>query len=142
MKNYQLSKLDGQRPCDPFFDLFWGTPFDAAESKRTARLLETDILEEKDSYVLTINVPGIKKEEIAVDYDDGYLTVAVKQMVENKDDEHYLRKERHVYNAERSFYFGDIDEKGISASLENGVLSISVPKETKKQETKHSIAIN
>ena len=107
--------------------------------------MHTDIKETKDSYILEMNVPGFKKEDIDIDYEKGYLTVTAKKEekeTEKKEDEHkYIRRERYTGYTSRKFYIGDIDEKDIVAKLEDGVLTLSFPKESKKEETKKKITI-
>lgn len=68
---------------------------------------------------MEIDVPGIEKENIIIDYQNGYLTVTVKQEEKNID---YIRKERIYGEYNRSFYVGSISE--IEAQLKNGILII------------------
>ena len=81
---------------------------------------------------------GFKKENINLDYKDGYLKVSAKYVVEENEDKKYIRRERSVSECTRDFYVGDIDESSIKASFKDGILTISVPKEEdKKDEIKH-----
>ena len=49
---------------DPFFDLFF--PVEGETNRHHHNLMKTDIVEKKDSYLLKINVPGVKKEDIKI----------------------------------------------------------------------------
>ena len=110
--------------------------------------MKTDIKECGDNYVLETEVPGYKKEEISIDFEDGYITIAAKKEREEKscnkekDCIKYLRRERYFGNCQRKFYVGEINENDIKASFMDGILTLSFPKESKKKETKRIINID
>jgi HSP20 family molecular chaperone IbpA len=105
--------------------------------------LRTNIKETKDNYVLDIEIPGYKKEDIKVALDDGYLTIsAKKQKVENAEGESYLRKEISS-SCQRSYYVGtDLTCDDIKAKYEDGILNLTVPKSQPKQIQNHFINID
>lgn len=143
MKNNQLCTRNGLMSYDPWFDFFFEP--DVYPTKRHNRPLsmETDIKEEENgNYLFKINLAGVKKEDVKVDYEDGYLNVTATTKEESEDKTKYIHRERVFATSTRQFYVGDIDEKSINASLSDGVLTISVPKEQKKEETKHCIEIH
>lgn len=98
----------------------------------TTSRLQTDAKETETGYVFNINVAGVNKENIKISYHDQYLTVAIEnnQKVEDKD---YLLREIDTRSCKRSFYLPDVDETSIKASLNDGVLTINMNKETKKE---------
>lgn len=108
--------------------------------------MRSDIVEKEKEYEFMIDMPGYKKENIKVSYDDGYLTIEAK--TEEKEDKHnknntFLHQERFVGEIKRSFYVGnDIKEDEISAKFENGVLNLVVPKADAVIPEKKTIAIN
>ncbi|HPM07866.1 MAG TPA: Hsp20 family protein, partial [Bacilli bacterium] len=60
----------------------------------------------------------------------------------NDEKENYIHRERYYQSECRNFYVGDgVEEKDIAAKMENGVLTITVPKETRKAEAKRMIEI-
>lgn len=139
---------------DNLFDDFFRFPFynDKDEHRmekklyghRAHNLMKTDIRERKGSYVLDIDLPGFKKDEIKLELENGYLTIsAAKGLDKDETDKKtgkYIRRERYAGNLSRSFYIGeDIEQKDIKAAFKNGILSITVPKEDKtaKQEKKY-----
>ena len=75
--------------------------------------MKTDIREEVNKYIMEIDLPGLKKEDILINYENGYLTIKAVKKVEVK----------------RSFYIGEKKESDIKANYENGILTISFPKE-------------
>ena len=103
--------------------------------------MQCDIYEEDGKCIIEMDLPGVKKEDLNIDIDEGYLTISVVKS-SNTDDENknYIRKERYFGKYERKFYVGDIDEKEIKASFKDGVLNVSMPT-TKKELGKKSIEI-
>ena len=104
------------RDFDLFDDIFGDPFFRKSESK----MMKTDIREDKDNYVIDIDLPGFDKKNIKIDVTDGYLTINAK--VNNEDNEKkggkYIRKERYYGECSRSFY----------ANFKNGILTLEVPK--------------
>ncbi len=101
--------------------------------------MRTDIKEDNENYTLEVELPGIDKKDIELSLDDGYLTVKAtvnNNSETNSSDKKFLHRERFYGVASRSYYVGDIDMKTINASFENGILSVSFPKENpiKKEE--------
>lgn len=91
----------------------------------------TDIRDVGDSYVLEAELPGFKKEDINLDLKDGILTITAthNESKDEKDDKgNYIRRERRYGSFQRSFDVTGIDERGISASYQDGVLAINLPK--------------
>ena len=86
-----------------------------------------------------VEIPGFAKEEIAVSYEDGYLGIAAKR-ADTEGEVEFLRKERNL-SCERNFYVGEVDEKGIKAKYDSGVLTVVVPKKVPERVVPHSIAI-
>ncbi len=126
----------GESLFDPLFDAFIGMPI---ETKKGNRLMRTDIEEKDDSFVVSIEMPGIKKENVKVSLNDGTLRVSYKQDETNNvsNDHHFIKKERFISEGERSYYLGDVDNNSVNASLENGILNIVVPKAAKVDNTKY-----
>ena len=86
---------------------------------------------------LAIDLPGMKKDNVKISLEDGYLTIHAKQESKNDEkDKHgkYIRRERYYGEASRSFYVGDeVTEEDIKAKFEDGTLKIEVPKKENKQ---------
>ena len=106
--------------------------------KKAGRIMKTDIKEQKDGYELMIDLPGFTKDEIKASVSDGYLTISAAKGLDKdekeKDSGHYIRKERYAGALSRTFYLGEeIREDEIKAKFENGILSVSIPKEEEKK---------
>ena len=91
----------------------------------------TDIRDAGDRFILEAELPGFQKEDIKLDLKDGILTISA-QHSENKDEKddkgQYIRRERRYGSFTRSFDVTGVDEEHITASYNNGVLELSLPK--------------
>ncbi|MCI7768916.1 MAG: Hsp20 family protein [Christensenellaceae bacterium] len=104
-------------------------------------IMRTDVKENDKEYILDIEVPGYDKNNISVNYEDGYITVSARK--EEKSDEEkngYIRQERSS-SCSRSYYVGDVEEESIKAKYDNGVLALYIPKQQDKTQKTHSITI-
>ena len=96
--------------------------------------LRTNIEELENEYLVTVEVPGVSKKDINIDYEDNYLTISVEKK-EEISDKKYLRKEITEASYQRSFYLENVNEDKIKAKLEDGILNIKIEKI--KQEVKN-----
>jgi HSP20 family protein len=89
-----------------------------------------EVRESDDAYALSLDVPGLKRDEIAIDFHDGTLTISGQRSSETKQEgERVVRTERTYGAFYRSFGLPQpVDADGIEAKYEDGVLRIVVPK--------------
>ena len=122
---------------DPFLESIFNFPFSqTTRNTNLQNIMNTDIRETNKSYILEVDLPGFSKKDIGLTLDDGYLTISAKQECgEIKDKNNYLRRERCVGSCKRSFYVGDISREDVDAKLENGILSVTIPKLKAKPNT-------
>ncbi len=102
-------------------------------------LMKTDIRETDDSYVLEMDLPGFKKEEIQVSLDNGYLTINAAKGLDQDEQEKktgkYIRKERYAGACQRSFYVGDaVTQDEIKGEFQHGILKLTIPKKEEKAQ--------
>ena len=113
--------------------------------KNAQRMMKTDVRETETGYELAVDLPGFKKEEIQLELQNGYLTIATQKTLENKEEKQgkLLRQERYAGTMRRSFYVGDnLTEEDVQAKYEDGVLTVSLPKkDAKKVPEKKQILI-
>lgn len=131
----------------PFFDLakkfFNNDDFDfypSFETRRNSGL--SNISENENEYVVEISAPGLKKEDIKIELENDILKISsdFEDQKEEKNDGYY-RREFCRSSFERSFTLPKIiDKENISASMENGILSVSIPK-LKEEKKKDSLKI-
>ena len=121
----------------PFDDSFFTSKKNPLYGKNASRVMKTDIKENEGSYELDIDLPGFKKDEIQIELKDGYLTVSAEKGLDKDEEDKkgkYIRKERYAGALSRTFYLGEeIREEEIKAKFENGILSVSIPKEEEKK---------
>ena len=122
---------------DDLFDDFFGYPF-GGYGWNGGSLMKTDIKDTDQGYEMTMNLPGVKKEDIKAELKNGYMTIHVSSNTnqDEKDEKgRYIRRERYSGNCSRSFYVGDqITQEDIKAAFKDGVLRLQLPKEVEKQE--------
>lgn len=133
---------------DPFFEGWRNMDRAAAcDPNMSAGMMSTDVRETDKGYMVDIDMPGFKKDDISLDLQNGYLTVSAHRNSshEDKDDNgRWLRRERYAGSCSRSFYVGeDVKDSDIHASYKDDTLCLEMPKPEAQQqvETKHQIAI-
>ncbi len=88
-----------------------------------------DIKENDHEYFIEAEMPGINKEEVKLDYNDGRLTILVQKNEEiNEEKQSYVHRERRTSSMQRGVYLKNVKADGIDAKLENGILKITAPK--------------
>lgn len=117
---------------DDFSNIFNGNMF--------SNNMRTDISENENEYTLDIEMPGVKKDEININFEDNSLIIEIKQEKNNESNDSYIRKERSALNIRRSYYLENIDENSIKAKLNDGILKVIVPKK-ELIENKKTISI-
>lgn len=107
------------------------------------RVPMVDILDEGDRYVIEAELPGMKKEEVSIDIGEDSITIDAKRESEIEEKkEGYVRKERESMSFYRRVPLpDDADNEKASAKLENGLLTIALPKREKAQESKRKLEI-
>lgn len=138
-----MPSIFGENLLDDFFDFPFGSNYTATDSS----LMKTDIKEMENGYEVTMNLPGVKKEDVKAELKDGRLTISASSNSnkDEKDEEgRYIRRERYSGSCSRSFYVGDaVTEADIKAKFENGTLTMMIPKKEVQPavENKKYIAI-
>lgn len=100
--------------------------------------MKCDISEKDNSFIVEMDLPGYKKEDIKVECNNGNLIINCEKKEEKKDEsKKYIRRERRYGKYSRSFYLGDIDQESIKASYEDGTLTIIVPKIDEEKNKKY-----
>jgi HSP20 family protein len=119
---------DLQREVDSIFDQFFGRGSDDDTSAVWAP--RTDLSETDDAFRIRLDVPGMTKDDIAINLQNNTLTVSGERSSERQEDgEEYVRVERAFGNFHRTFTLPDaVDPDRVEATYDEGVLTINVPK--------------
>ena len=140
-KNNSLSGreefMDLRSVFDDFFnDSLFPSVFNASAGIRA------DIRETDKEYVIDAEIPGAKKEDIKLDIRNDVLTISVEHNEEvNEERDNYIRKERRFGSFSRSFYVDNIKNEDVSAKYDNGILTVTLPKNEGEKNNKRRIDI-
>lgn len=108
----------------PFEDLF-----ESSYSSVNPGSFNADIIENEKGYLVQADLPGVKKEDINIEYRDNNLIITAKRdEILNNSGNNAIKQERYYGEMARSFYIGIVDKNLIRANFENGVLQIAIPK--------------
>ena len=137
-RNRHVTTYDPFREMEEFERRFWGN-----SSMTTA--FRTDVEDTGDAFKLEAELPGFDKEDIHLDLKDNILTIQAqhKESEEQKDENGtYIRRERRFGSFTRTFDVTGIDENGITAAYNNGVLALTLPKKAPVVPASRQIAIH
>jgi len=128
---------------DDFFKGFLVRPV-AYENGRGEALprMKVDVAEKNGAYLVTAELPGVKKEDIQITIDGAQVTVAaeVKREKEAARDERVLHTERVYGKVSRSFTLPqELDEAKAEAKFREGVLELTLPKKAAAQRKQVTI---
>lgn len=115
---------------DDFFRAFFGDDF-ANGMLSAERPLKVDVRDEGDHYLLEADMPGMSRENVHVDVEDGVLTLSaeINETRNSEDNGRYIYRERRYGKTSRSFNLDGIREEDISAEFKDGVLRLTLPKQ-------------
>lgn len=103
---------------------------------------KTDIKETPEEYIVHAELPGVKKEDINIDYTNNYLTISARRNNEYEEKkENYIKRERSYGSISRGFYISNVDKNLIKAKFDNGVLNIELPKKEISSNNSNKILI-
>ncbi len=126
------------RPWDEWFE-------GGGLTSRVLNVPAVNITENKDEFMVSLAIPGMKKEDFNIDIEGNMLTISSEKEESKEDkDEKYTRKEFNYSSFSRSFSLPDeVNMEKIDARYVDGVLKLSLPKkeEAKKIATSKHIAI-
>ena len=99
-----------------------------------------DITETETEYKVAVEAPGVSKDEISIEFENGVLTISgeKKSSYDEKDEKSY-RIERRYGAFTRSLRFRDVENDKITASHKDGVLAVVVPKSEAAQPRKIAV---
>ena len=136
ISNNRVSNYDPFKDMENFEKRFFGT--DRISS------FKTDIKDNGNEYLLEADLLGFKKEDIDVNLENNYLTIKAERKVENEEKDkkgRYIRCERSYGSFVRSFDVSDVDTDKITASYEDGVLKLNMPKKENALHTAKKLEI-
>lgn len=128
---------------ETFLDNFFDDSF--RNSYRAEDFMHTDVQDTEQGFLMTMDIPGVKKEDVKAELKDGYLTIQAVSRSDSGEQESrggYIRRERYYGSSSRSFYVGEhVRQEDIKAKFEDGTLKMLIPKKERKVEEKKYIEI-
>jgi HSP20 family protein len=119
-----LGRFFGNR--DSYDDMFWPS----LANKSNYHNFQVDVVENDGHFEVLADAPGLTTDDIRVEHQDGYLVIQAERKIENENkNKKYYKKERGYTKLYRSFLLPEnIDTDNIVATLDKGVLKVSLPK--------------
>lgn len=129
---------------DRFFNDFFAAPPRPATNGVTNKFPAVNVVETDELYRLELAVPGLTKEDISIQVKEEVLHLEANKTVEPVEGETFRTKTFGNYNFKRQYRLADtIDTAGITATVEQGVLTVTLPKkEEAKPEGPRTIEIS
>jgi HSP20 family protein len=130
---------------DPFGELAelrsrFDRMFDQFDGRERVWTPPIDVVRDNGNLVIHAELPGIRPEEVNIEVEDDILTVSGEhEERKDKEDEHFVRRERHYGAFSRSVALPPgVEAKEITAKTQNGVVEVTIPlpKEAKKETVK------
>ena len=115
----------------PVLDDIFGTALEPLTTQSSG--FKMDVEDTGDAYVVNAELPGVTREQIDVELNEGRLSISVeKTESEEHTGKNWIHKETGAWSATRGIYLKDASTTGLTAKLENGVLTVNVPKQEEK----------
>ncbi|MBX2921364.1 MAG: Hsp20/alpha crystallin family protein [Chitinophagaceae bacterium] len=126
---------------DDWFNEFAGWGNDGGTAQWTR--VPVNIHEANDAFHLEVSAPGLKKEDIKLNVENGLLTISYEKKEEAKNDDYKTVRREFSYHAfKRSFTLSDkVNADDIQAKYEDGVLKVLVPKKPEAQAVSKQISV-
>lgn len=120
------------------FDSFFNDFFESSSD----RFPPVDVFESDNAYVIEAEVPGYKEDDIKIFCKNRVLTISSDAVMKERENG-FITEEISLPSFQRSFQLpDDADEDMVSATSENGILSITISKKEKKEPKRIEVKIN
>ena len=136
-----LTRYDPLHELDDFFKGFLVRPL-GFEPRAELPRMKVEVAEKNGSYLVTAELPGVKKEDIQVTIDGAQVTLAaeVKREKGTAEADRMLHTERYFGKVTRSFTLPqELDEAKVEAKFTDGVLELALPKKAEAERRRITI---
>ena len=143
MMNLTTRKTNAADPVRDLFSAVIGDVASCCSGNGTKARMALDIVESEHAFEILASLPGFTREEVTIDLENGVLGIVAKPSDKSEENgegggccgggkpktENHLRRERFAGTLARTIGLPEnINDNGLTASLENGVLTVTVPK--------------
>ena len=138
-RNNNLARTNVNAGFENFYNMLDDFFSDGTMSSRNLLrdTFKIDIEETEKDYLISAELPGIRKEEIDLDIDGDNLCISVNRTEEvNNDGKNFIHRERRASSMSRRIRLAGVNLNDIKAKLEDGVLAVTVPKEEKAESVR------
>ena len=130
-----------EQSVDRIFREVFARPANGKVSEPAFLRLPVNVALRDGQYVITAPLAGFKPEEVDVTFADGVLTISAKHSEEKKTErDGYVRHEVVSGNFYRQIPVGQVDPSSVTANVENGVLTVTIPAATEPQPVKIAVS--
>jgi|SRR5919201_1028404 HSP20 family protein len=136
-----MALLVRPEPFTSDFNRLFDTLFQTANTSSQRWAPAMDLVEADDHFVLKADLPGLSEDDVAIEVQDGTLTVSGERKAENeKREKGWYRLERSFGRFSRSLTLPEgVDADKIEASFDKGVLEIRIPKPEERKPRRITI---
>ena len=130
-RNNNLARTNANTGFENFYNMLDDFFSDGMAPSRSLMrdTFKIDIEETENEYLISAELPGIRKEEIDLGVEGDNLSIAVNRTEEaNNEGKNFIHRERRVSSMSRNIRLAGVNLNEIKAKLEDGVLAVSVPK--------------
>jgi HSP20 family protein len=130
---------------DGLLDQFFGQASPLPENNLGFFTPRVDIQEGKNTFKITADLPGVKKEDLNITLNQGMLSIEAETQQENKEehDGKIIHQERRYGKFMRRFNIGsDVQEQDIEANFKDGVLTLTAPRHELPQPETRRIEVH
>jgi HSP20 family protein len=133
-----------QNEMNRLFSTFFDAPTTGGDGGTMRRWVPSmDLVETDEHFVLRADLPGLSEGDVSIELEDNVLTVSGERKAEHEDkQEGYYRVERSFGQFRRSLTLPEgVDAEGITATFNNGVLEVRIPKPEERKPRRVAIQV-
>lgn len=137
-----MSLLVRPEPFSTEFNRLFNSLFDPSASTGQRWIPAMDLVETQDHYLLKADLPGMRQDDVAIEFNDGTLTIAGERKAEyERAEKGFFRLERSFGKFSRSLSLPDgIDVEKIGAEFHDGVLEVTIPKPEQRKPRRIAVS--
>ncbi|MDD2393525.1 MAG: Hsp20 family protein [Eubacteriales bacterium] len=96
-----------------------------------------DVQDNETEYLIEAELPGVNKDEINIEINENRLTIGLERKEEvNEEKKNYIHRERRCTSMQRCVFLKDAKADDVEAKLDNGILSLKIPKDKEKVQVR------